>query len=397
MPIACVVVPHFALRVALLARPELDGTPLVLGPPPGARPVVIDATPEAAARGVRPGIGLREVVALCPDAVVLAPHPAREAAAAERLLADLEHLSPVVEDDDDVAGVYYADLRGSDRLLGPPPAVAERLRAAVPAVFRPRLGLAPNRFAARVAAHHAPPGGIVVFAPDDLRARLAPAPVALLPLPPDRIRRLERLGLPTLGDLAALPPAAVAARFGGEGRRWWELANGRDDTPVRPRPPRQTVTEAMELPAPATSRETLLIALTELALRAFARPALRGRHVRQARLQGLLEEGGSWEQLATLREPGGPRRVVAALGYRLDGATLPGPVVAMRLDLLAPIDATGRQEGLPGFSARRPHQLVEAKRQLEQRFGTSGLYRVVEVEPWSRIPERRMALVAFEP
>ncbi|HET7092534.1 MAG TPA: hypothetical protein VFI22_03625, partial [Thermomicrobiales bacterium] len=61
------------------------------------------------------------------------------------------------------------------------------------------------------------------------------------------------------------------------------------------------------------------------------------------------------------------------------------------------IDIAGRQELLPGFYARRPRRLAEACRQLKQRFGSSCLYRVIEVEPWSRIPERRQALIAFEP
>jgi DNA polymerase-4/protein ImuB len=157
------------------------------------------------------------------------------------------------------------------------------------------------------------------------------------------------------------------------------------------------VTERLELPAPAMGRETLLIALTRLAVAAFDRPALRDRHVRQARLGATIEGGRSWEQLATLREPGGRRRVIEALGYRLQAATLPGPVEAVTLELSGLIDATGRQEALPGFRSRRPRQLAEAGRQLKQRYGTSGLYRVVEVEPWSRIPERRRALIPYDP
>jgi DNA polymerase-4/protein ImuB len=175
------------------------------------------------------------------------------------------------------------------------------------------------------------------------------------------------------------------------------LAAGRDGEPVRPRPRPETVIETIELPVPATGREALLVALTRLALRAFDRPDLRDRHVRQARLRASLEGGGSWEQVATLREPGGRRRVIEALGYRLQAATLPGPVETLTLLLSGPIAVTGRQELLPGLRSRRPRQLAEAGRQLKHRYGTSGLYRVVEVEPWSRIPERRRALIAYDP
>jgi DNA polymerase-4/protein ImuB len=177
----------------------------------------------------------------------------------------------------------------------------------------------------------------------------------------------------------------------------WALARGEDDTPVRPGRRPEIVSEWLDLPAPATSQDALLVAAARLTLRAFGRPALRHRHVRQARLRAALEDGAAWEQIATLREPGGPRRVIDALAYRLRAAMLPGPVTTLTLDLVGPVDVAGRQDLLPGFHARRPRRLAEACRQLKQRFGSSCLYRVIEVEPWSRIPERRQALIAFEP
>ena len=394
MPIAYVDIPHFALRIALLDRPELDGAPLVLGPPAGG---VIDATPEATARGVRSGMGLREVVALCPEAIILSPHPLREAAVSERIVTGLEALSPLVEPDPERPGCCYVDLSGLERHLGPPPMAATGLLATVPPVLRPRVGVAPGKFAARVAAGHAGPGAVRVVDPSGVPSFLAKAAIAWLALPPETLLRFERLGIRTLGDLAALPASAVQARFGPVGRRAWELASGRDEERVLLRTQPTMIVEALDLPTPATSRETLLIALTRLALRAFDRPALQNRHVRQARLRAALERGGAWEQVASLREPGGRKRVIEALGYRLHAASLPGPVEALTLELSGLIDATGRQEILPGFRSRRPRQLAEASQQLKQRYGTSGLYRVVEVEPWSRIPERRQALIAYDP
>ncbi len=397
MSIACIVIPHFALRVALLERPELDGAPLVLGPPQGGRPIVNDATPEAAAHGIRTGLSLREAVALCPEAIILAPHPARENAAVEQIVAGLEMLSPAVEIDARQPGCYAIDLTGLERLIGPPRLAAERLLATVPALFRPRAGVAPTKFTARVAAYGAAPGTVQVVDSSTIRRFLAPAPVSLLPLSPDKRRRLERLGLRTLGDLADLPATAVQARFGAEGRHAWELARGNDREPVRARLHPETVSESLTLPAPATSRETLLIAITRLVLRAFDRAALRNRHVRQARLCASLEGGQAWEQVTTLREPGGPKRLIEALGYRVQSIALPGPVEALTLELSGLIDAISCQELLPGFNSRRPRQLAAASRHLEQRFGTSGLYRVTEVEPWSRLPERRQALIPYAP
>ncbi|MDQ3512992.1 MAG: DNA polymerase Y family protein, partial [Chloroflexota bacterium] len=138
MSVACLCIPNFALRVALLGRPELDGAPLVLGAPPESRPVVLDASPEAVARGVRPGMLLREVTALCPGATVFAPDPLREADVAADLVSRLDDLSPAVELDPDDPGLVYIDLVGSERLLGSPEAAARQVLAAAPPLLRPR-------------------------------------------------------------------------------------------------------------------------------------------------------------------------------------------------------------------------------------------------------------------
>lgn len=397
MPIACIAIPHFALRVAALHRPELDGAPLVLGPPTFGRPVVIDATPEAAARGIRPGLGLREVVGLCPKAIILAPNPVREAAAFEQLMRGLEALSPAVEPDPAYPGLSYVDLHGLERRLGPPLTTAELLLSTVPPALRPRVGIAPGKFAARIAAHCARPGGAHLVEAAAVPTFLARASIRWLPISPEMMHRFERLGIRTLGDLAALPFSAVQARFGPSGRVAWNLASGRDNALILPRPSPGTVIEQIDLPAPATSLETLLVALTRLTLHAFDRPLLRDRHVRQAQLRGTLEGGGSWQQTALLKEPGGREQVIKVLGYRLQAALLPGPLETLTLELSGLVDVAGRQERLPGIASRRPRQLVEASQQLKQRYGTSGLYRVVEVEPWSRIPERRQALIPYDP
>lgn len=397
MPVACISIPHFALRVAVLEQPELDGTPLVLAPPPGARPVVIDATPEAAARGIRPGVGLREVPALCPAALILPPHPRREANALNTIMLALEQWSPLVEADADQAGCFYVDLNGLDRRWGAPEHAAQHLLRAVSPVLRPRIGVAPGKFAARIAAGAAAPGGHVMLEPSTTADFLAKAPVTWLPLSPAKLRQLERLGVRSLGDLTRLPVTAVQARFGLPGRRAWELASGQDTATVQPRLSAETVTETLVLPAPITSRDMLLMALTRLVTSAFAQPTLRTRHVRQLHLRVEIEGNRSWEQKVTLREPGGQQRVLASLGYRLQAIMLPGPIETMTIELSGLINTAGHQELLSGLRSRRPRQLAEASRHLKQRYGVSGLFRVVEVEPWSRIPERRQALLAYDP
>ena len=105
--------PQLPLRVEVLRRPELDGRPLVLGSAPGERKEVQLCSPEAASAGIRPGLPLREVLPLCPTAVILQPDPVRTTAALDEVATALEHVSPGVElAVEDV----YLDLRGLSKL-----------------------------------------------------------------------------------------------------------------------------------------------------------------------------------------------------------------------------------------------------------------------------------------
>ncbi len=396
--IACVLIPHFALRVAMLDQPQLDGLALILGPRPGGRPLVSDTSLEATERGIRTGMTLREAMAMVPEVVVIDPNPARETDVSEAILAGLAELSPLVEPDR--PGRCYVDLTGSARQLGTPTQAAEQIIAAISPALRPRVGVAPGKFAAWVAARKAPPGQSRVVLPDEVATFLAPEPSTSLPITPDVSDLLIRLGLKSLGQLAALAPGAVAARFGPDGRRAWLLATGQSDladTTVRPRQPVLTITERVELPAPSTGREMLFLGIDEGISRAFGRPDMRDRHIRQVTVSADIEDGRSWDRLMTLREPTGYERLGDVLRQRLGDLAMPGAVERITLSLTGIITAPARQEALPGIRRKRPRPLVEAVQHLRQRYGASPIYRIAEVEPWSRIPERRHALISYEP
>ena len=395
MAIACILIPHFSLRMTLLDRPDLDGLPLVLTSPPNARTCVVDCSPEASQRGVRPGMLLREVTALSPEAIFIEPNPVREAVAFDRVLTALETFSPAIESE----GVdrCYVDLAGLQRHDPSMDDAIDRLLRLVPSILRPRAGIGPGKFSAATAARKATPGGSLFVSDTELRAFLRDIPVSWLPIEFDLVKRLERLGLPTLGALAALPASALQARFGPQGKQIWNLANGVDDAIVRPREVQEAISESLTLPAPSSSREMLLIGVRQLVQRAFNRPELHHRHVRQARLQVMIEDHRSWEKEMTFGEPAGCDRVIEILIHRLQALELQGPAERLILALVGLVSETARQELLPGLRPRRTPPLAAAARQLKRRYGDSPLYHIVEVEPWSRIPERRHALISYDP
>lgn len=395
MSVAALIIPHFALRISLLDQPELDGLPLILTSPPNSRTVVADCTPEASRQGVRPGMLLREVTALCPEAIFIEPNPVREATIFDEILRSLETFSPSIEAGP--PGCCYVDLQGLQRHDTSPEAGAVRLLRLLPPVLRPRAGIAPGKFTALCAARKAHPGNTLLIAEAMVNHFLADVPIAWLPIDPKRIDQMERLGLRTLGEVAALPMTAMQARFGKDGRRAWELANGRDDLAVIPLQRPESVVEGLTLPAPSTSREMLLLGIEQLVRRAFGRPELRHRHVRQVQVQVLIEENRSWEKSLTFREPTGPDRIIEIVAHRLHDLELQGAAERVILHLVGLVAETTRQQLLPLLAPKRTAPIGQAIRQLEQRYGMSPLYRVVEIEPWSRIPERRYALISYAP
>src|SRR4029077_19126188 len=154
--VACVWIAQLPLRVEVLRHPAWDGRPLVLGGAPGERKVVHLCSPEAEAAGIRPGLLLREVVPLCPEAIVLQPDPVRVAGVLDEIVAELQRVSPAVELGAD--GAVFLDLRGLRDLYGGDVHAVERaVRQAVPALLRPRLGRARGKVVAEIAARVAPP------------------------------------------------------------------------------------------------------------------------------------------------------------------------------------------------------------------------------------------------
>lgn len=394
--VAYVAIPHFAVEVERLEQPGLRGRPVVLGGSPDERKVVEDCSAEAEARGVRMGQPLRQALSLCHEAIFLAPRRALYLQLFEAVVAALEQVSPVVEA---VAlGSAYLELTGLERHHGGGQGLAQAIAAAVATAcsLAPSIGLASGRFPARLAAA-AQAGRAAVLEPAQVTGFLAGQPVEALPAPPDVHRRLRLLGLHTLGQLTRLPLGAVQAEFGSLGGRLWRLAHGQDDEPVLPRRLPQVVRQGLSFPSPAVTVDALLVAVEELLAQAFEQPLLHGRAARYLALRLTLSEGRLWERRVSLREASASRRqLLLVLRSSLEGLTLPGPVEELEIEIGGLCADPGKQGELFGHK-RAGSGLAEAARQLKAQLGYAPILKIVEVEPWSRIPERRRALIDYDP
>ncbi len=414
--IVCVLIPRFALTTALGDRAELLQSPVALAPEPGGAQQVGEVSLAAEAFGVHPGMRLGEALSRCPQLTLIPPDPAGVADLWERLLVRLESVGAAVEPER--PGLVCFDARGLLRLHGGLEGV---LRAARTALRMPaRFGVAPSRFAAVAAATRARTrrpevvggsgrlggsegrGGLAGKAASEgreqARAYLASLPVTLLRARPalaDLPEALERLGVRTLGELAALPVAALADRFGKSGLLAYELARG-GDSALSPRPASEFLREALELPEAASGIQ-LERGLGLLVDRLLARRERRGRTLRSVIISAkLVERGGTWREQVVFREAlADPVRMRLALTPRL--ALIPAPAEMLRLavERFGPL-ASDQRPLLEDPAAARAARLREAIRQARVVAGPEAALRVLEVDPGSRFPERRAVLAPFE-
>src|ERR1700674_5188181 len=227
----------FYASVEQLRRPELRGKPVIVGGAgsEGERGVVAAASYEARPFGVRSAMPLSRARRLCPNAVfVPCDFPAyREAS--KSVFGILDRYSPVIEPI--ALDEAYLDLTGEEALLGPPGTVAVRLRDEVKTRcgLDLSIGVASCKLVAKVASELRKPRGLVVVPAGGEASFLGPLPLSRLPgCGPATAVKLERLGVRTIGDLAALPDPLLGELFGQYGRALGAHARGIDPSPVMP-------------------------------------------------------------------------------------------------------------------------------------------------------------------
>lgn len=401
--IACVFIPRFSLRVAS-GKLRLD-LPAALAPEPG-RQRLGEVSRGAHAQGVHAGMALGEALARCPSLQLVTADPVRAAEVWEQLLISLEEIGAAVESErageaffsiDGLRGLYGGDVGGV--------LAATREASQLPV----RVAAAPNRFAALLAAgrgQRLPRGlrgsrGEAIVPARGLAKFLAPLPVATLrqrlegaePQTGKLIATLGRLGIASLGALAALSPAQAADRFGPLGLRALGLARG-EDTPLRPRVPHEELAERIELPE-GTAGAQLEHALELLVDRLLAAPQRRGRTVLALRLSAPLCSGGSWSVEQGLGRPTASARTIhSLLVAKLEALPGPADALALRALALGPEAADQLEISLDDGESRRG-RLTAAVREVRAAAGAEALLKVIDVDARSRLPERRLLLTPF--
>jgi len=227
----------FYASVEQLRRPELRGKPVIVGGAgtPGERGVVAAASYEARPFGVRSAMPLSRARRLCPNGIFVPCDFRAYREASKSVFGILDRYSPVIEPI--ALDEAYLDLTGQEALMGQPAEVATRLRDEVRSHcgLDLSIGVSSCKLVAKVASELRKPRGLVVVRPGDEAAFLAPLPLSRLPgCGPATAIKLERVGVRTIGDLAALPDPLLGELFGQYGRALGSHARGIDTSPVMP-------------------------------------------------------------------------------------------------------------------------------------------------------------------
>jgi len=226
----------FYASVELRDNPSLEGLPVCVGGPAASRGVIAAASYEARKYGVRSAMPTATARRLCPDLVLLPPDFDKYTGVSRQIMEVFRRYTPLVEPLS--LDEAFLDVAGSERLFGDGVEIGRRIKSDIlrETGLVASVGVAPTKFLAKLASDLDKPDGFRVIRPHEVRAVLDPLPVSkVYGVGPRTAEHLERLGILTVGDLAARPRDEVAARFGASGVWIHDLARGIDPRRVTPK------------------------------------------------------------------------------------------------------------------------------------------------------------------
>ena len=268
-PILHVDMDAFFASVEQRDRPELRGKPVIVGAGPHERGVVSTCSYEARRFGVRSAMPSREAFRRCPQGVFLRPDMARYLEASAKVFEIFDRYTPLVQGLS--CDEAFLDVSGAERLFGDSVSIARRIRADIAGELRltASVGVAPNKFLAKVASDLDKPDGLTVVpdGPDEIREFLAPLSVGrIFGVGRTTGEALAAIGVRTIGDLQRADPAALSRRLGARAAAELRaLAFGTDSREVETDREEKSISREHTFPADTTDRELVLDTLLELA------------------------------------------------------------------------------------------------------------------------------------
>jgi DNA polymerase IV len=377
----------FYAAVEQLDHPELRGRPVIVGADPKAgrgRGVVSTASYEARIFGVHSALPISQAYRLCPQAVYLPVRMARYQEISERILAIFQRYTDVVEPVS--IDEAFLDLSASTQLFGPVEDIARRIKHEILQQERliASVGVAPNKFLAKLASDLSKPDGFLVLQASDVEAFLQDLPVSRLwGVGKKTTRQLEALGLRTIGQVAQWPQVQLTKQFGSLGTHIWQLAHGLDDRPVSPHRRPKSIGAETTFSEDTEDREALGRTLLELAEKVGQRLRAHGYMATKVTLKYRDAEFVTLSRTQALTEPTAVAIDLYHAASRLL-SRMPSTMRKVRLLGIAASELTlVEQQQLSLFSdaAQRRLQAERAEDTIKARFGSRAITRAVLLDP----------------
>ncbi|MBZ5496506.1 MAG: DNA polymerase IV [Acidobacteriia bacterium] len=363
-------------------HPEYRGKPVIVGSDPKngrGRGIVATCSYEARKFGVHSAQPISEAWRRCPQGIYVRPDMGKYARASDRLMAILLEFTDMVEQVS--IDEAFLDVTGSRRLLGSGIEIARKIKARIveDQHLTASVGIAANKFVAKVASDLQKPDGLVAVEPGREREFLAPLPIRRLwGVGAKTEEALGRLGMRLIGDIARLEHADLIRRLGQSGDHLWQLAHGIDDRVVSPEEGFKSIGHETTFDRDTADRQLLHDTLLELAEKVAQR--LRANDARGRTITVKLREAdfSTSTRRTTLPQPADTTEKIFPTAWKLMQPLIRTGKLVRLIGVYASNLGTPENKGqLPLFdqTPEKDRQLAQALDHITRRYGDGSITR----------------------
>ncbi len=361
-------------------RPELAGKPVIVGGSAEKRGVVSAANYLARKFGVHSAMPSATAHRLCPQGIYLPPRIGYYAEVSRQIREIFERFTPLVEPLS--LDEAFLDVTGSESLFGPAVEIGRQIKQAIRQELRlvVSVGVAPNKFLAKIASDLKKPDALVVVEPDKVQEFLGPLPVERLwGVGKQSSKAFQGLGIRTIGQLRQCPLDVLQDRFGSSGEHLWSLAHGRDDRPVVSEREAKSISNETTFEHDISDMDVLRAWLVDLAEQVGYRLRRHGLRGRTVQLKVRFADFSTITRSQTLPEPTDITDVLwraadELLCQRLPAGHLPVRLLGMGVSGL---DDTRQIQRMlfDGEERERQSRVDAVADQIKEKFGAGALRR----------------------
>jgi len=397
MKFACILITNLAVASERRKNIELNNNQLVIFHEENKVKTVIENSLYSSV--LLPNLTLKEATYKYPHAVFISADKTYYRKLLNSVADDLLLISPLIENTGQILSnrnCIYMSLSGLEKIYKTYKNLEGHILNSIPGDLQVRIGISNEKFTSYVAASIAS-SSKTNKVKNTSKKFLNNLSIDFLPINSTLKEKLYELGINTLGKIASLELSHIQAQFGITGKVIWELSNGIDKTNLKPYVKDVSVTEKLVFERPISAKSILTSGIETIVNRAFSNTYLINRYTRLAILNINMTNNHTWSKTIVFKESVKcAQKAMFAINTAINNILLSEEIEEIGITFSAISNESGKQYSMLK-SVRSQDQLRETMLQLSKRLRTKPpIYKIKEIEPWSRIPERRQALVDFE-